>query len=129
MSKDNASQEQAVREIRNSLIKAGIAAANRLRELRSQGKNFPIAMSASGGLAIIATKGTKDTPGHYRFGSPTSALVACATQSLIDEWNRREPNHPIKMCLIQNALAEECSRVFLLLHELEEGVRRGGVQP
>jgi hypothetical protein len=122
--KTSAEQNAAIQQVRESLIKAGVQTANRLRELRSQGKNFPIAMSESGGLAIIATKATKDHPSVYRFGSPTSPLVAAATQSLVDEWNRREPNHPIALWLIQNALSSECNRIFLLLGELESSIQR-----
>jgi hypothetical protein len=114
----------AQQQVRETLIKSGIQFAQRLRDLRAQGKNFPIAMSKSGGLAIIATKATRDQPSVYRFGSPASPLVASVTQATVDRWNAKEPNHPVELFMIQQALMAECSRIFLLLHEIEQGIKR-----
>lgn len=117
-------QEAAIQQVRETFIKSGIMFANRLRELRAQGKNFPIAMSKSGGLAIIQTKATREQPGLYRFGSPASKAVASGNQALIDLWNSKEPNHPVELWMIQQALMNECARVFTLLHEIEENIKR-----
>lgn len=117
-------QEAAIQQVRETLIKSGIMFANRLRELRAQGKNFPIAMSKSGGLAIIATKATRDQPSVYRFGSPASKCIASVTQAIVDHWNNREPNHPVELWMIQQALMQECARVFTLLHEIQLGIER-----
>jgi hypothetical protein len=117
-------QEAAIQQVRETLIKSGIMFAERLRELRAQGKNFPIAMSKSGGLAIIATKATREQPSAYRFGSPASRQVASVTQAIVDHWNSKEPNHPVELFMIQQALMAECSRIFLLLHEIQQGIDR-----
>lgn len=117
-------QEAAIQQVRETLIKSGIMFANRLRDLRAQNKNFPIAMSKSGGLAIIATKSTKEAPGVYRFGSPASTKVAPANQAMVDHWNRKEPNHEVEIWMIQQALMNECARIFTLLHEIQQNMER-----
>jgi hypothetical protein len=117
-------QEAAIQQVRENLIKSGILFANRLRELRAQGKNFPIAVSKSGGLAIIATKATREQPSVYRFGSVHSTSVAAATDAMVDRWNTKEPNHPVELWMIQQALMSECSRVFTLLHEIQQSMER-----
>lgn len=118
-------QEAAVQQVRETLIKSGIQFAERLRKLRSQDRNFQIAMSKSGGLAIIQTTGDgTQTKSVYRFGSVCSHSVAPANQALVDRWNRQEPNHPVELKPIQQALNEECSRIFLLIHELQKSVER-----
>ena len=117
-------QEAAIQQVRESLIKAGILAANRLRELRAQGKNFPIAMSVGGGLAVIATKATREQPSVYRFGAVHSTAVASINQAMVDHWNSKEPNHPVELWMIQQALMSECARVFTLLHEIQQSIER-----
>jgi len=117
-------QEAAIQQVRETLIKSGIMFAERLRELRAQGRNYPIAMSKSGGLAIIQTKSTREQPGLYRFGSPASKAVACVNEALVDRWNSKEPNHPVELWMIQQALMNECARVFTLLHEIQQSIER-----
>lgn len=117
-------QQAAIQQVRETLIKSGILAATRLRELRSQGKDFNVAVSVGGGLAVIATKASKDKPSVYRFGAVHSTAVASVDHRMVGRWNQQEPNHPVELRSLQAALNEECSRVFLLLHEIEQNIKR-----
>ena len=118
-------QEAAIQQVRETMIKSGIQFADRLRELRAQNRNFQIAMSKSGGLAIIQTTGDgTQTKNVYRFGSVCSHSVAPANQALVDRWNSQEPNHPVELWTIQQALMNECARIFTLLHEIEQNIKR-----
>jgi hypothetical protein len=114
-------QQAAITQVRETLIKSGIQFAVRLRELRSTGENYDVAVSKSGALAIIATTGN---PSIYRFGSLAATTVARASGRTVARWNQEHPNHPVELVSIQRALETECSRVFLLLHEIEENIRR-----
>lgn len=112
-------QEAAVQQFRETLIKSGIEHAERLRFLRGIGQNYNIAVSTSGCLAIIL-----DDKNQYRFGPVYSNRVQAADAALADRWNRQAPNHPVELKPIQQALNEECSRIFLLMHELQKSVER-----
>lgn len=117
-------QEAAIQQVRETLIGAGLSTANRLRELKAQGKDFNIAISTSGGLAVIATKASKDKPGVYRFGAVWSTAVASVDGRMVAHWNQKEPNHPVELKSIQRALEGECYRIFLLLQEIQSSMER-----
>lgn len=112
-------QEAAIQQVRESMIKAGIEFALRLRYLRSINQDYNIAISTSGSLAIIV-----DDNNLYRFGSAASNRVQAADSRLVGRWNQQNPNHPVELKSIQRALETECSRVFLLLHEIQCGLER-----
>lgn len=112
-------QEAAIQQMRETLIASGTAHAERLRYVRSIGKDYNIAVSTSGGLAIIV-----DDNNLYRFGPVYSNRVQGADAALVARWNRQAPNHPVEMVGIQRALESECSRIFLLIAELEKIIRR-----
>jgi hypothetical protein len=114
-------QEAAIQQVRETLIKAGIEFAVRLRYLRSVNKDYNIAMSTSGTLAIIV-----DDNNHYRFGSASSNRVQAADSRMVGRWNQQHPDHPVELVSIQRALEAECSRVFLLLHEIQQNIERTG---
>lgn len=112
-------QEAAIQQVRETLIKAGIDFAVRLRYLRSVNKDYNIAMSRSGTLAIIV-----DDQNQYRFGSVLSNRVQAADGRLVARWNQQHPEHPVELKSIQRALDAECCRVLLLLHEIEQNIKR-----
>jgi len=112
-------QEAAIQQVRESLIKAGIEFATRLRYLRSVNKNYNIAISTSGTLAIIV-----DDNNLYRFGSASSNRVQAADMAMVNRWNKEHPDHPVELKSIQQALEAECFRIFLLLHEIQQNIER-----
>jgi RNase adaptor protein for sRNA GlmZ degradation len=50
--------------------------------------------------------------------------VQAADAALVARWNNQAPSHPVELKSIQQALNEECSRIFLLMHELQKSVER-----
>jgi len=113
------SQEAAIQQVRETLIKSGILHAERLRYLRGIGQDYNIAVSKSGGLAIIL-----DDENRYRFGAVFSNRVQAADGRLVGRWNQQEPNHPVELLSLQRALMAECARIFNLLHEIEQNIKR-----
>lgn len=114
-------QEAAIQQVRETFIKAGTQAAVLLRQLRSENRDFNIALSTSGTLAIIEITGN---PVTYRFGGLCATTVAKADGRMVARWNQQHPNHPVELISYQRALEAECSRVFLLLHEIEQNIKR-----
>jgi hypothetical protein len=114
-------QEAAIQQVRETMIKSGISHAVRLRYLRSIRENYNIAVSVSGCLAIIL-----DDTNQYRFGPVYSSRAQAADQALVDRWNRQAPSHCVALVPIQQALETECSRIFLLLHDIQQNIERTG---
>lgn len=111
-------------QVRETLIQSGITFAKRLRELRAGGLNYMVGCSTSGGLALIFVKGTKDVKPHLRFGSPASPQIARVSTEEAVSWNKQHPDHPIERVPVQHMLERECSRIFLLLLELDGSIKR-----
>jgi hypothetical protein len=52
--------------------------------------------------------------------------VQAADSRMVGRWNQQHPDHPVELVSIQRALEAECSRVFLLLHEIQQNIERTG---
>lgn len=113
-------------QVRETLIQSGITFAKRLRELRAGGLNYMVGCSTSGGLALIFVKGDSrtGTKPHLRFGSPASPQIARVSTEEAVSWNKQHPDHPIERVPVQHMLERECSRIFLLLLELDGSIKR-----
>lgn len=113
-------------QVRETLIQSGIMFAKRLREIQSGDLNYMVGCAVSGGLALIFVKGDslKGTKPHLRFGSPASPQIARVSTEECERWNRENPDHMIERVPVRRMLERECSRIFLLLLELDSSIKR-----
>jgi len=117
----------ATMKMREDFLKIAAGYGARLQELRSNRENPYVAVLKGGGMGIIHATLDNGEPG-FKLGSVGDKRMTTLNPGLLAKWNRENPNHPVEIVALQDALTRECASVCIFLHTIEERRRALEIQ-